>query len=105
MVRVYSSPNEGMVHLAKHLLEGDGIECIVRGEHLAAAVGGVAPIDAWVELWVLDDEKAGDALELIGDMIDDDSTGDEDRWICPDCIEWREGPYSHCWKCGAERID
>ncbi len=94
-----------MVHLAKHLLESDGIECVVRGEHLAAAAGGVAPIDAWVELWILHDIRVHEALTLIDQMLEEDSEVASDPWICPDCIEWRDGQYSHCWKCGAERVD
>lgn len=105
MVRVYSSPNAGMVHLAKHLLENNGIECVVRGEHLAAAAGGIAPIDAWIELWIVDEIHAHAAVDLIGELIEDESDSEDDPWICPDCIEWRDGTYSHCWKCGAERVD
>jgi hypothetical protein len=92
-----------MVHLAKHLLERDGIECLVRGEHLAAAAGGVAPIDAWVELWVVHDIRVHEAMGLISEMLEESDDAD-DAWICPLCIEWREGQYSHCWQCGAERL-
>lgn len=92
------------MHLAKHLLEHDDIDCLVRGEHLAAAAGGVAPIDAWVELWVLNEADADEAQAVITQMITDDSDETDEAWICPMCIEWREGQYSHCWKCGAERL-
>lgn len=103
MERVYSSPNLGMVHLAKHALDAAGIDCIIRGEHLITAAGGVAPIDAWGELWIVDPEEADAAWMLIDELVDDSNEAD-DPWMCPDCIEMREGPFTHCWKCGAERV-
>ena len=92
-----------MVHLARHQLEEDGIECVVRGEDLVSAFGG-GWASVWVELWLLDETQSDAALAVIDRMLDDDD-GDAEPWICPDCIEWRDGAYSHCWKCGAERLD
>lgn len=103
MVRVYSSPNAEMVHLVKTALKNEDIDCVVRGEHAAAVVGGGSGIDAWVELWVLSEYQAEEARTLVEQMLQEADDVD-DPWICPDCIEWREGQFSHCWKCGAERI-
>jgi len=103
MERVFSSPNIGMVHLAQHALETAGIECVTRGEHLAAAAGGIAPIDAWGELWILNVAEVDKARTLIDELLEE-SDEMEDPWMCPDCIERRDGQFSHCWKCGAERV-
>lgn len=102
MTLVYTSANGSLVHLAKNVLENSGIECHIRGEHLATAIGGIAPIDAWLELWV-DELYAVTARDIIDELMATPETEDE-AWICPDCIEWREAPFSHCWKCGAERL-
>jgi hypothetical protein len=104
MQRIYSAPDSTLVHLAKHVLENEGIECVVTGEHLASAAGGVAPVDAWLELWVVNPYQAEAARDLVERMRRAEGTREAERWLCPDCIEWREGQFSHCWKCGAERI-
>jgi hypothetical protein len=53
MQKVYSSPNLTMIYHFKNILETHGIESMVTGEHLTFAAGGVAPIDAWIDLWIL----------------------------------------------------
>ncbi len=92
-----------MVHLAKHMLENEDIECVVRGEYLAASFGAGAGVDAWVELWIVNEYQSEAARSLIEELLEEEDAVD-DQWICPDCIEWRDGPFSHCWKCGAERV-
>lgn len=100
---VYTSPNSSMVYLAKNLLEHHGIESFVKGEHLAAAAGGVAPIDAWLELWVVSEYQVWEAREILEEGMES-SDDPHETWMCPDCLEINEAPFSHCWKCGTERL-
>ena len=54
MRKVYSSPKTNLVHFAKSVLEANNIESVILREQLAGVVGGIAPLDAWPELWVHD---------------------------------------------------
>ena len=56
MRKVYSSPDPNLVCYVKSILDDYKIECVILREQLAGAVGGIAPVDAWVEIWVLDSE-------------------------------------------------
>ena len=44
-----------MLSLFKNELEAQGIECVLRGEHLLGGVGELPPIECWPELWVVDE--------------------------------------------------
>lgn len=103
MQRVYSHQNPAMVYHAKNLLENRGIEAIIKGEHLAAATGGIAPTDAWVELWVVEEGQVEEALRIVEDALDESEVAEAPPWTCPNCGEEVEGQFAVCWKCGQER--
>ncbi len=99
MHKVYSHQALGMVQLAQHELAQHGIESFIRGEYLVVASGGVPPQDAWVELFVGDDERAGEAAALIHRFMDEASDALEE-WTCPSCGEKVDGHFAVCWNCG-----
>ena len=103
MQRIYSHPNGAMVHLAKNELENLGIDAVVRGEHAAAVVGAGAGIDAWNELWVVDDARAQEAAQVIERVIEGAAVETADPWPCPNCGETIEAPFDVCWNCGEAR--
>lgn len=100
---VYSSPDPAMVHLVRNALENRDIICVVRGEHLAGASGGIAPIDAWAELWVLGDADVEEAREIVAEIIGSDEADEAETWTCLECGEVLEGQFGACWNCGAPR--
>ena len=65
MRKVYSSPKTNLVHFAKSVLEANNIESVILREQLAGVVGGIAPLDAWPELWVHDAERLEEARQLL----------------------------------------
>ncbi|MEX0772197.1 MAG: DUF2007 domain-containing protein [Balneolales bacterium] len=103
MLNVYSSPVSMMAYHVKNLLEQNDIECTIKGEQLTSAIGGVAPIDAWIEVWILDDDQANEAKKIVDAVIADQAASAE-KWKCPECGEEIEGNFSECWKCGTERF-
>ena len=103
MKRIYSHPDLGMVHLVKNELENHGIEAIVQGEHAAAVLGGGAGIDAWNELWVVDEARVKEAAEIVRRIIDEEPETDAEPWTCPNCGEDVEATFAVCWNCGTER--
>ena len=55
MKLVYTNENRMIVGNAKNILEGHGIETILKNEYAQGAVGEISAFDAWPELWVLND--------------------------------------------------
>jgi hypothetical protein len=102
MEKVYSSPERTMVYHIKNILENRGIESTVFGEHRGVAVGGIAPLDAWMELWVLDERRLKEAQQIVEATLNDVETPHE-TWRCQSCGEELEGQFAQCWKCGTER--
>jgi hypothetical protein len=100
MYRVYTAPELGMVHLARNLLRTNGIDCVVRGEHLGVAAGGVAPIDTWPELWVPATEVDAARALIEAEMSDLPEVGEE--WDCDVCGERIGAQFGLCWSCGAQ---
>ena len=62
MKRLFSSPDSAEIGLIRSRLEGAGIECEMRNEHLSPAMPGT-PFDP--ELWVLRDSQFAEASELL----------------------------------------
>jgi hypothetical protein len=106
MYVVYSAPDAATVHIVKSILDQRGIRTIVRGEHLQGASGGIAPIDAWVELVVLKMQDVPEAKQVVAEVVNR-SEGDPsgEPWTCPECGEMIEGQFGACWNCGTERQD
>ncbi len=106
MQRIYSHVNPAMVHHVKNVLDNHGIESEVRGEHLVGAIGGIAPIDAWVELWLVDESRLQEAERIVEDLLVDtdvEATGEESEpWTCPNCGEEVDAQFAVCWNCGSE---
>ena len=97
---VYTHPSLLLVAQARHALEHLGIACVVRNEYAAGAVGELAPIDTWPELWVTrsrDAERARIAIERTQAAIE------EADWCCPRCGSESPATFELCWHCGEAR--
>jgi hypothetical protein len=103
MYVVYSAPDATTVHIVKGILDQRNIRTIVRGEHLLGASGGIAPIDAWVELVVLKMQDVPEAKAVVQEVISRHRQETGANWTCPECNEVIEGQFGACWNCGFER--
>ena len=103
MRKVYSSPYQNLVHCAKSILDDYKIECVILREQLASAVGGIAPVDAWAEIWVLDSGQQSEALVILERSLTLNETGQK-PWQCPKCGELVEAQFTQCWNCDTERV-
>lgn len=85
----------------KTVLESYEIDCEVLGEYRTSATGELPPGQCWPELWVLDDSRADEALEILAQS---EQAGRQDRgaWTCT-CGEVIEGQFDQCWRCGNSR--
>ena len=65
MKQVYTHENRLLVSNARNILEAEGVELQVRNEYAAGAAGDLAPLDAWMELWVVNNRDYTRAHDLI----------------------------------------
>lgn len=101
MKRVFSSYNLILVHHSRNLLEAEGIETQVRNQMLSSAMGELPPAECQAELWVLHDEDAPRAEEV---LFSRNRTTPGPPWRCASCGEESGPQFTQCWKCGALRI-
>jgi hypothetical protein len=100
MKLVYTHPNSIVVAQARSSIELAGINCILRNEYASGAIGELAPIDAWPELWVTNDrdfERATLLLEKSHAAIQ------EADWKCQQCGSVSPATFDFCWHCAGER--
>lgn len=98
MKKIYTHENRFIVWNAKNILENEGIDCVVQNEYASSGIGDLSPFETWPELWVLDDNEA----ERAADIIDDAFNARQRRraWRCPKCHEINGPAFEICWKCG-----
>jgi hypothetical protein len=99
MKLVFTHPNQFALIHVRHLLETQGIRCKVQNEFASGAVGELAPIDTWPELWVTENEDEPRARALIEES---EVRADAADWHCGHCGEVNAGSFDVCWACGNE---
>ena len=100
MKLVYTHPNSIVVAQARSAMELAGIDCALRNEYASGAIGELAPIDAWPELWVTKDRDFERATLLLEKSH---ATIQEDDWKCEQCGSVSPATFELCWQCASER--
>jgi hypothetical protein len=95
--RVYRAASLLQVAHARNVLITAGIQCELRNQYLAGALGDLPMMETWPQLYVDDDDEslalralARAAAAPVGTM-----------WTCSDCGEQLEPQFTQCWRCGA----
>lgn len=104
MIKVYESDDRVLIHHLKNMLETEGIECLVKNDHIHTLAGEVPMVDTWPELWVADDDLADRARQIVERSANQPAPGGPD-WVCAQCGETHEPQFSQCWNCGADKPD
>jgi len=97
---VYSSENSFLVNNVKNLMEAQNIKVFVKNEFAQGAVGELAVLDAWPELWVVNDADFDLAMEIVESCQQHD---DHTDWSCKQCAEKNAASFEICWKCQTEK--
>jgi hypothetical protein len=97
---VYTHPTNIMVAQARSALEHAGIRCVLRNEYAAGAMGELAPIDVWPELWLLRDRDYDRARLLLEHAEKEVQEAD---WHCSHCGSVSPATFDLCWHCAGER--
>lgn len=63
--RVFTAPTVTEAYLMKGILENEGIEAIIKNEHLSGLAGQVPFMDSWPEVWIMDDAEVKHAEAII----------------------------------------
>lgn len=100
MKLVFTHPHHFAVANIRNQLAQRGIVCELRNEFAAGALGELAPIDVWPELWVQDDRDYDIARRWIEA---DQSQAEGHDWFCGQCGEQNAASFDHCWACQRER--
>ena len=87
-----------MVYNLKNLLQGEGIETLVKNEFSGGGVGDLPAFDTWPELWV-DDARLVQAQSVLRQL---DQSGKREAWYCRACGEFNEAAFELCWHCGED---
>jgi ribosomal protein L40E len=75
-----------------------GIQCELRNQYLAGAMGDLPMMETWPQLYV-DDADEQFALSVLARAAAAPSGA---AWVCADCGEKLEPQFTQCWRCGAE---
>ena len=100
MKLVYTNENRFFVSNAKNIVASSGIEVIVKNEYAAGGVGDLSPFDAWMELWVCNDEDYDSACRVIETALSNDG---DPEWTCSQCDEINDASFDVCWQCQNEK--
>jgi hypothetical protein len=100
MKLVYTHPSHIVTAQAQSSIELTGIKCVLRNEYAAGAIGELAPIDTWPEVWVLRDRDYEGAKRIVERLQAD--TGEAD-WTCTQCGSASPDTFEVCWHCAADR--
>jgi len=97
MKRVYSHPNFMILGSMSSALNEEGIETEIRNNILGGATGEIAPGEAWIELWVVNEAQVEAATLRIQEILEQP---DRDDWLCNRCQESNPATFDVCWQCG-----
>ena len=99
MKLVYTHDNQIMVaNIANYLMQNN-IEVVIRNQYASGGVGEIPPIEAWPEVFVLNDNFFSKAINLINELNKD---LDEPKWLCKKCNEINYPTFDYCWNCQQE---
>jgi hypothetical protein len=102
MKKIFSSPIIGEIPRLRNMLESAGILCILRNEVSAGLSPEVPIAESTPELWIQDDQRLAEALQIKADFQASPTTVGAD-WKCEKCGETSEPQFTSCWKCGSIR--
>ena len=100
MKLIYTHPNIAVLAQIHSLIERAGIECAVHNEYASGALGELAPINAWPEVWIINDRD----FERSSLIIEESQQAIEaPDWQCSQCGNSSPATFDTCWQCGSER--
>jgi len=97
MKRLAQAPNLAIATLWADVLNSAGFAVTVQRAYASSIAGEIPPDQALPELWLVDEAQWVDARRLLHEL----QHPPQRRWACRGCGELIDGPFDHCWSCGA----
>lgn len=101
MKRIYTLHDPMLAGHLEAVLSDHSIACLIKNRHLMGGVGDLPPLEAWPEIWVINDGDTDRARALISSMLDSEPN-EGPAWTCSDCGEAIEPQFSECWLCAGK---
>jgi hypothetical protein len=96
MKKVFTHENRMIVYNMKNLLQGEGIDALLKNEFSGGGVGDLPAFDIWPELWV-DDAHLAQAQSVLRHAA---QASPGEAWRCRECGETNDAGFCICWNCG-----
>ena len=100
MKLIYTNENQFLVNNAKNIIDNNNIEVTLKNEFSSGAAGVLAPLDTWVELWVIHDSDEEKAKGILSKALKQHGGYD---WFCSQCQEKNDASFDLCWQCQNEK--
>jgi hypothetical protein len=98
MKKVFTHENRMIVYNMKNLLQGEGIEIVMKNEFTGGGVGDLPAFDTWPEIWICEEAQVEQAQSILDSVS---NASDVEDWLCRTCKERNDGAFGLCWKCGS----
>jgi hypothetical protein len=98
MKKVFTHENRMIVYNMKNLLQGEGIEIVMKNEFTGGGVGDLPAFDTWPEIWICEEAQVEQAQSILDSVS---NASDVEDWLCRTCKESNDGAFGLCWKCGS----
>ena len=102
MIKVFEDFDIMLVGHYQSVLEANGIETFMKNRFGTSGAGELPFVEVVPQLWVLNENDAPRAVELIQELSDQGSEGMQ-AWQCQVCHTEQEAAFTHCWKCSSAR--
>jgi hypothetical protein len=96
MKKVFTHENRMIVYNMKNLLQGEGIDALLKNEFSGGGVGDLPAFDIWPELWV-EDSYLAQAQSVLRQAAQSNPGA---AWLCAGCGETNDAGFGICWNCG-----
>lgn len=100
MKLIYTDENRFLVVNMQNIMTNAGIDVTLKNEFAFGGVGELSPFDAWLELWVLDEQDYERAMDI---MRQAQSQMPDDDWTCTACNEVNASSFESCWQCQSSK--
>ena len=100
---IFKAGNVIEANVVKGLLQGEGIDVQLKGEHLMGALGELPPTDVCVDVLVEAIKQDAAALIIADYQAGQKSTKTGD-WTCESCGEQNSHNFEICWQCQREPV-
>ncbi|MDO6427935.1 DUF2007 domain-containing protein [Thalassotalea sp. 1_MG-2023] len=101
MKMVYTNEHSFLVNRMKDLIRAEGIAVFLKNEYAQGAMGEIAPLDCWPEVWVVNDQDITRAASIVKAAKQNTHADD---WICNHCTEKNDASFDICWNCQQESL-